>query len=314
MAENSSNHHHHHHHHHHHTQSIGPELKKIYLCAIVLNGLFVLFEMWMGYKADSVSLVSDAAHKLIDVLSLGLVLLTFYLSKTKATRTFTFGYRKVTVLTSLLNALLVVFISIHIIVESVEKLVSPEHLSPDGGTMSLVASVGVIVNILTAFILSIKRKHDLNTKGAFIHVLTDALLSIGVVIAGLVIKNNGTTLLDPVFGIIIAVAILISIWSVLRDSFRLIIDGVPSDISMEEVVGSIRGVPGVKDVHHIHIWAISTTQTALSATIVMENYDNVNAVLRKIKHKLKESGIDDSTLEIELSSQLTEAGYERKEI
>ncbi|MBQ2107290.1 MAG: cation transporter, partial [Bacteroidales bacterium] len=168
---------HEHNHHHHHLQSITGDLKKIYICAIILNALFVAFEAWMGFHSDSLSLVSDAGHKLVDVFSLCLTLFAFILASSRPGKNFTFGFRKLTVLISLLNAVFVVIIAGSIIYESIEKMLDPSSLAPDGTAISITAAVGIVINAISVTLLSYKRRHDVNTRGAFIHMLTDCLLS-----------------------------------------------------------------------------------------------------------------------------------------
>ena len=292
------NHHHHHHHHHHFAETITSDLKKVYIAAIILNTLFVAFEAWMGLRSGSMSLVSDAGHKLVDVFSLGLTLTAFILAASRPGKKFTFGYRKLTVLISLLNAVFVVVVAGTIIYESIEKLMHPEDLAPDGGIISLTAGVGIIVNALSVTLLSFKRRHDVNTRGAFLHMLTDCLLSIGVVIAGLIIKWTGFSLLDPIVSIGIAGFILASIMSVLVESFKMSIDAVPEGIDPDKIAKSIESIPGITEVGEMHIWPVSTTETALTAKIRISDISMQKEILPLVKEKVKEGGIQDSTIEV----------------
>ena len=252
----------------------------------------------MGFHSGSMSLVSDAGHKLVDVFSLGLTLMTFILASSSPGKKFTFGYRKLTVLISLLNAVFVVIVAGTIIYEGIEKLVDPSELSPDGGIISLTAGVGIIVNALSVTLLSFKRRHDVNTRGAFLHMLTDCLLSIGVVIAGLVIKWTGFTLLDPIVSIGIAGFIMASIMSVLVESFKMSIDGVPEGIDATKIEQSIAAIPGVAEVRDMHVWPVSTTETSLIAKVRLEDPERQKEILPLVKEKVKESGIQDSTIEV----------------
>ncbi len=290
--------HHHHHHHHHFAETITSDLKKVYIAAIILNTLFVAFEAWMGLRSGSMSLVSDAGHKLVDVFSLGLTLTAFILAASRPGKKFTFGYRKLTVLISLFNAVFVVVVAGTIIYESIEKLMHPEDLAPDGGIISLTAGVGIIVNALSVTLLSFKRRHDVNTRGAFLHMLTDCLLSIGVVIAGLIIKWTGFSLLDPIVSIGIAGFILASIMSVLVESFKMSIDAVPEGIDPDKIAKSIESIPGITEVGEMHIWPVSTTETALTAKIRISDISRQKEILPLVKEKVKEGGIQDSTIEV----------------
>lgn len=289
---------HNHHHHHHHGETITADLKKIYIGAIILNALFVAFEAWMGFRSDSLSLVSDAGHKLIDVLSLGLTLMAFILSTSRPGKKFTFGYRKLTVIIALVNAVFVVIVAGSILYESIEKLLDPASLTPDGDIISLTAGVGIIVNGLSVALLSFKRKHDVNTRGAFLHMLTDCLLSIGVVIAGFVIKWTGFVQLDPIVSLIISGFIIANIWGVLVESFKMSIDAVPDAIDPSKIEDSMLKVEGVQGIKRLHIWPVSTTETALTAEVIVAPGADRDALAETLKAKIKEGGIDESTLEI----------------
>ena len=289
---------HNHHHHHHHGETITADLKKIYIGAIILNALFVAFEAWMGFRSDSLSLVSDAGHKLIDVLSLGLTLMAFILSTSRPGKKFTFGYRKLTVIIALVNAVFVVIVAGSILYESIEKLLDPSSLTPDGDIISLTAGVGIIVNGLSVALLSFKRKHDVNTRGAFLHMLTDCLLSIGVVIAGFVIKWTGFVQLDPIVSLIISGFIIANIWGVLVESFKMSIDAVPDTIDPSKIEDSMLKVECVQEIKRLHIWPVSTTETALTAEVLVAPGADRDALAETLKAKIKEGGIDESTLEI----------------
>lgn len=292
---------HHHNHHHHHllSENITGDLKKVYICAIILNALFVAFEAWMGFRSDAMSLVSDAGHKLVDVFSLGLTLTAFILASSRPGKKFTIGFRKLTVLISLLNAVFVVIVSVSIIYESIQRMMDPASLSPDADAISITAGVGIVVNFLSVVLLSFKRRHDVNTRGAFLHMLTDCLLSIGVVIAGFIIKWTGFVLLDPIISICIAGFILASIMSVLVESFKLSIDAVPAGIDAEKISKEISGIPGVNEVSGFHIWPISTTEAALTAKLSVDDSFNRSEILSRAKDIIKSNGINDSTLEIQ---------------
>ena len=292
---------HDHHHHHHQLEVITGDLKKIYIFAIILNALFVAFEAWMGFHSDSLSLVSDAGHKLVDVFSLGLTLLAFILAGSRPGKHFTFGFRKLTVLISLLNAIFVVVVAGSIIYESIEKMLDPSALSPDGEAISITAAVGIVVNALSVTLLSYKRRHDVNTRGAFIHMLTDCLLSIGVVIAGFIIKHTGFVLLDPIVSLCIAGFILANILGVLVESFKMSIDAVPEGIDAEMIRKSISAVPGVTAVNDLHIWPVSTTETALTVKLDIDDPVRMAEITSAVRSCIKSNGINDSTIEVQFS-------------
>ncbi len=291
---------HEHNHHHHHLQSITGDLKKIYICAIILNALFVAFEAWMGFHSDSLSLVSDAGHKLVDVFSLCLTLFAFILASSRPGKNFTFGFRKLTVLISLLNAVFVVIIAGSIIYESIEKMLDPSSLTPDGTAISITSAVGIVINAISVTLLSYKRRHDVNTRGAFIHMLTDCLLSIGVVIAGFIIKWTGFVLLDPIVSLCIAGFVLANILGVLIESFKMSIDAVPERIDAVKIKDSMSAVKGVAEVKDLHIWPVSTTETALTARLVIDDPARISEIIAQVKEQVKAGGVDDSTIEIQL--------------
>ncbi|RGN50807.1 MULTISPECIES: cation diffusion facilitator family transporter [unclassified Bacteroides] len=287
---------HEHSHSHGHNHTI-TSLNKAFIVGIVLNLVFVLVEFGAGFYFDSLALLSDAGHNLSDVVSLVLALLAFRLAKVKANSRYTYGYKKSTVLVSLLNAVILLVAVGGILVESINKLQHPEEVP--GGAIAWVAGVGVVINAFTAFLFMKDKEKDLNVKGAYLHMAADTLVSVGVLVAGLIIRQTGWYIIDPIIGIIIAIVILISTWDLLHDSIRLSLDGVPVGIDSEKVKELISQIPGVKDIHHMHIWAISTTENALTAHIVIDNLNNMESLKHEIKHTLEHCDIHHATLEFE---------------
>ena len=292
--------HNHHHHHHHHNVGNITSLGSVFILSIVLNLLFVAIEAVVGVWSGSLGLLSDAGHNLSDVFSLVLALIAFKLSMSHATKRFTYGYRKSSVLISLLNAIILLVAVGVIIVESVHKLSDPSSIEVNAAAVSWTAAAGILVNGLTAFLLSRQSGHDVNTRGAFLHMLADTLVSVGVVVSGIVISFTGWTWLDPVVGIVIAVIILFSTWQLLSESLRLSIDAVPESVDPDEISREILETEGVSEVHHLHIWPISTTQVALTAHIVIARIEDAPTIIPSVKARLKEHGIAHSTLEPEL--------------
>jgi len=290
------NHEHHHGHHHHHNHAI-EKLSTIYIVAVTLNLLFVIVEAAAGFIGHSIGLLSDAGHNLSDVFSLLLAMIALKLATSHATKRFTYGRRKASVLISLLNAIILLVAVGAIIVESIEKFIHPVDVN--GTLIAWTAAVGIVINGLTAWMLSKQQKHDINTRGAFLHMLADTLVSIGVVVSGIVIKYTGWFMIDPIIGITIAIVILVSTWSLLAESLRMSTDAVPEGFDVEEVAKKMTEVEGVDDVHHIHIWPVSTTETALTAHVVISDSSRLNEVTAKLKECLAEIGISHSTLEQE---------------
>lgn len=264
---------------------------------IAVNLLYVVIEAGVGIYADSLGLVSDAGHNLGDVFSLVLTLIGFKLAQAAANHKFTYGYQKATILIALLNAVILLVAVGVIIVESICKIKHPEPI--DGALVSWTAGVGIVVNGLTAWMLMKDQKHDLNIRGAFLHMAADTLVSLGVVVAGIVISLTGFVMIDPIISLVIAVVILVSTWHMLRESLNLSIDGVPDDIDVDKLKSDIERLPHVKSIHHIHVWALSTTLNAMTAHVVIDSRDNEDAILQAIKHLAHEAGINHPTIEFE---------------
>lgn len=297
-----------HEHSHQHSHAINAEsLNKAFIIGIVLNLAFVVIEFAAGFWFDSLALLSDAGHNLSDVVSLVLALLAFRLAKIKANERYTYGYKKSTILVSLLNAVILLVAVGAIVIESIHKLNNPAVVP--GGAIAWVAGVGVLINAFTAFLFMKDKEKDLNVKGAYLHMAADALVSVGVLVAGIVISRTGWYIIDPIIGLIVAVVILISTWNLLHDSLRLTLDGVPTSIDSQKVVKAIRALPGVDDVHHIHIWAISTTENALTAHIVLKQPESMQEVKHLIRHRLEDFGIGHATLEFEVPGEHCEAVF-----
>lgn len=297
-----------HEHSHQHSHAINAEsLNKAFIIGIVFNLAFVVIEFAAGFWFDSLALLSDAGHNLSDVVSLVLALLAFRLAKVKANERYTYGYKKSTILVSLLNAVILLVAVGAIVIESIHKLSNPAVVP--GGAIAWVAGVGVLINAFTAFLFMKDKEKDLNVKGAYLHMAADTLVSVGVLVAGIVISRTDWYIIDPIIGLIVAVVILISTWNLLHDSLRLTLDGVPTSIDSQKVVEAIRALPGVDDVHHIHIWAISTTENALTAHIVLKQPEGMQEVKHLIRHRLEDFGIGHATLEFEVPGEHCEAVF-----
>lgn len=291
--------HEHHHHHHHHAEAAQDvaSLRGIYWISIALNLAFVLVEAGVGLWKGSLGLLSDAGHNLSDVFSLVLALIAFRLAASHSTEKFTYGYKKGSILISLLNAVILLVAVGAIIVESIHKLRNPVAI--DGGAVAWTAGVGIVINGLTAWLLMRHQKNDINTRGAFLHMAADTLVSVGVVISGIIISLTGWTFIDPVIGIIIAFVILVSTWQLLAESIRMSMDAVPEGIHPDEIRRQMESAEGVRSVHHLHIWPISTTETALTAHLVVAPESDAEAIVHDVKHILREAGIHHATLETE---------------
>lgn len=289
--------HEHHHHHHHAVAADNKKMRTILWTAIALNLLFVVVEAGVGLWQNSLSLLSDAGHNLSDVFSLVLVVVGLHLVQLHSNSRYTYGYKKSTILISLANALLLLIAVGVIVAESIHKLREPSSI--DGTVISWTAGVGILINGLTTLLLMRGQKGDLNIRGAFLHMAADTLVSVGVVISGIVITHIGWFIIDPIISIVIALVILISTWELLRDSMRLALDGVPEGIEVEEVSQLMRSTEHVTDVHHLHIWAMSTTENALTAHVVIDDERQTSSVRKALKEALNDHGITHATIEIE---------------
>ena len=285
--------HEHHHDHGAHIRSING----IVILAIVLNAVFVLIEAGVGVWQHSLSLLSDAGHNLSDVFSLLLVLVAFHLAKIHSNEHYTYGYKKSTVLISLLNAVILLVAVGAIIIESIHKFSEPSPVN--GAAISWTAAVGIVVNGVTTLLLMRGQKNDLNVRGAFLHMAADTLVSVGVVISGIVITLTGWVIIDPIISLVIAAVILGSTWKLLTDSLRLSLDGMPENIQINEVRALLTSNEHVLDAHHIHVWAISTTENALTAHITVDSLDSWADTVRLLKEKLAAYGITHATLQPE---------------
>lgn len=292
--------HHHHHHHHDHTPKLD-HLNTAFIIGIILNSAFVIIEVVAGLYIHSLSLLTDAGHNLSDVAGLALALLAFKLTKVTATDKYTYGYKRSTIIVSFFNAL-ILFAAVGVIgYEAVTRFMHPEKIA--GGTMAWVAFIGIGVNAFTAWLFVKDKDTDLNVKGAYMHMAIDAVVSFGVVISGVVIYFTNLYWIDSAVSLIIAIVILRGTWSLLKDSLRLEMDGVPKKITIEKIKAELLKAKGVLDVHHIHVWALSTTDNALTAHIVIDpehqsDFDNIKHDLR---HRLEHLDISHSTFEPEFS-------------
>lgn len=281
-----------HHSHAHHIHAL-ESLNVVYYIAIALNFGFVIVEALAGVYSNSTGLLSDAGHKMIDVFSLLIALLAFRLAASKPSSRYTYGYRKASVLISLFNALLLVCAVCVIVFESVSKLMEPAPVN--GAAVSWTAAAGILVSGISALLMMRFQKKDINTRGAFLHMATDSLLSLGVVISGIVISLSGLYVIDPIVSLVIAAVILYNSIRLLGESVRMIIDGVPRGVDYDAVKSLVAGCVGVKAVEELHVWAVSINQTALTARVAVDG--DAGAVRRTLHEELEKLGFSPVTIE-----------------
>lgn len=284
-----------HEHAHHHAT---PDFNRAFLVGVTLNVAFVVIEAAFGLWSNSLALLTDAGHNAGDVLGLLLAWGAAALARKKPSLRRTYGYSRATILASLASGLLLLAAVGAIAWEAVGRLLEP--VQPSGLTIIVVAAVGVVINTATALMFLRGKDHDLNIRGAFLHMAADAAVSLGVVLAGILLLWKGWAWVDPVISLVIAGVIFWSTWGLLRDSLNLAVDAVPRDIDPERVRAYLQGLPGVKDQHDLHIWAMSTTDTALTAHLVMSPMPESDHFLNEVGEQLhREFGIDHATIQLE---------------
>lgn len=282
---------------HNHTEGI--KYGKAFAIGISLNLVFIAIEVIYGLAANSSALLADAGHNASDVLSLFFAWGAAWIALKKPGGNYTYGLRRTTILVSILNALLLLGASVFIVMEAIEKIERPAEIA--GGTVMIVAGIGVVINGFTAYLFMKGKKEDLNVKGAYLHMAADAGVSLGVVIAGLMIMLFDIRWIDPVMSFIIVGVIIYGTWGLLVDSINLALDAVPKDINVDEVRKFLEGIKGVEDVHDLHIWAMSTTQAAMTAHLVVPE-GHGDKFIMDIRERLEsEFGIGHVTLQVEKS-------------
>lgn len=272
-------------------------LGRAFQIGIIINIAYVLAEALAGIFTNSMGLLSDAAHNLSDVVTMALALTAYKLSGLQTSRRFTYGYKKSTILIAFLNAIIICVALVFIVVESIEKIAHPQPLQ--GNVVSIVAAIGVLINGFTAYLFVKDSKSDLNVKSVFFHMLADTLISVGVVISGILMYLTGWYVLDGLIGLAVAVIIVLATWDLFRATVRMVLDGVPDNVDYEEVILGCLRVDGVVDMHHLHIWALSTTENALTSHVIIEDLSELERVKVQLKDYLKTQGIYHVTLEFE---------------
>lgn len=287
-----------HHSHGHPEHEHGPRTGRAFAVSVALNGTFVVAEAVAGVLAGSVALVADAAHNFGDVVGLLLAWGASWLARRKPSDKRTYGLRRSTIFASLANALLLVLAVGAVAWEAIGRLRIPAH--PQPLVMLAVAAAGVVINGGSGLLFLRDRKRDANVRGAFLHLMSDAAISAGVVLAALLVMVTGWTWLDPVVSLVIGGVILASSWSLLRDALDLALDAVPAHIDANEVKTFLAACPNVLAVHDLHIWALSTTETALTGHLVMRSGEPAPSFLSDVARELEvKFAIHHTTLQIE---------------
>ena len=288
-----------------HTHQHDMNYDRAFATGIALNVLFVTLEAYYGWQADSLALLSDAGHNLSDVLGLLIAWAGFYLARLRPNPRHTYGWGRATIMAALFNALILLMAVGGIVLEALDRLSHPVQIHSE--IVMLVAGVGVLINGITAWLFMPRhtgKQHDLNLRGAFLHMAADALVSLGVVIAGAMYLWTGWAWLDPAISLLIALVILMSTWGLLRHSLHLSLDGVPASIELGELSETLSALPGVRDVHDLHVWAMSTSEIALTVHLVMPDGHPGDEFINDTAKKLHDDfGIEHATIQIETGHQ-----------
>lgn len=257
---------------------------RAFAIAVFLNVGFVVIEAVYGVLSGSLALLADAGHNLSDVLGLVMAWVASWLAGRKATDRNTYGLKKTTILAALFNALFLIAAVGGIAWEAIRRFSEPAEVA--GLTVIAVAGIGVLINGITMLLFMKGQEGDLNIRGAFLHMAADTLVSVGVVVAGVIIMLTGASWIDPVVSLVIAVVIFIGTWRLLKDSVNLAVDAVPRDINPGEVIAKLQSLPGVESAHHLHIWALSTTENALTVHLVKPDPGSDDEVIEQANHML----------------------------
>lgn len=282
---------------HHH--SAPPSHGRAFAIGIGLNTIFIVAEIVYGLQANSLALLADAGHNISDVLGLFMAWGAIYLASKQASERFTYGFQSSSIVAALANGLLLLVAVGGIGWHAIERFSEPQP--PATITMMAVAGIGVVINGVTAWMFHGTHHHDLNIRGAYLHMAADAAISLGVVIAGAIIMFTGWLWVDPLISLLIVAVIAVSTWKLLRESTRLALQAVPENIDVSEVRAYLSQLEGVKEIHDLHIWAISTTGVALSAHLIMPAGHPGDEFIQRVTYELESKfRINHTTLQIEL--------------
>ena len=288
------------HNHSGHDHSAGGDFGPAFVIGIALNLTFVVVEAGYGLAANSMALLADAGHNLSDVLGLAVAYGATLLVQRRPSPRFTYGLKKSSILAALVNALLLLVAVGGITAEAVRRLVEPEPAN--GSTVMAVAAVGIVINGVTALLFARGRANDINVRGAFLHMAADAAVSAAVVIAGYLMLRTGLAWIDPVVSLAVAGVILWGTWGLLAEATSMTLAGTPKAIQSEQVARALEKLPGVVGTHHLHIWSLSTTETALTVHLQVGEDVDRDLILRRANQYVHQLfGIDHSTIQVEKS-------------
>lgn len=274
---------------------------RAFVIGIALNLAFVIVETIYGFAANSMALLADAGHNLSDVLGLVVAYAGMLLVKRRPSPRFSYGLKKSSILAALINALLLLVAVGAIIAEAIRRLIAPEPAN--GSTVMAVAAVGIVINGVTAWLFARGRHGDLNVRGAYLHMLADAAVSAAVVVAGFLMLRTGAAWIDPAISLAVAAVILWGTWGLLAESTSMTLAGTPKTIESAQVARALETLPGVVGTHHLHIWSLSTTETAMTVHLQVDDAVDRDLILRQANAYVHQMfGIDHSTIQVERSA------------
>jgi cobalt-zinc-cadmium efflux system protein len=284
-----------------HSHSTDTNPGRAFKTGIIINMVFIIIEASFGFLSNSMALLADAGHNLSDVLALALSWIAVLLSQRKPTLKFTYGFRRSTIISALLNSILLLIAVSFIIYETIHRFYYPTKINADN--VIIVATIGIGINAFTAWLFMRDSKHDLNIRSAFIHFVADALVSFGVVVAGIIIVFTGAQWVDSLVSFAIIIVILYSSYHLLIDSINLALDAVPENVNIEEVRNFFEEQPEVAGVHDLHIWALDTTDAALTVHLITYEQTDVNFIISIQNQLQKLFGIDHATIQVEFGNK-----------
>jgi len=285
---------------HNHSHNNNIELSNAFKTGIAINIIFVVCEALVGYFSNSMALIADAGHNLSDILALAFSWIAIIISQRKPTIKYTYGLRRSTILIALLNTILLLAALVFIIYETIDRFSKSSEINAN--SVIIVASVGIVVNTFTAWLFLKEKNHDLNVRSAFVHFVADALVSMGVVVAGVIMALTGILWVDSLVSFIIVAVILYSAYHLLIDSVNLALDAVPENINIEEVSDFLKSLPEVTGVHDLHIWALSTTDAALTVHLLTSEQTDIGFITSIQKELHNRFRIEHATIQVEFGT------------
>ena len=276
----------------------GSENERKLKIVLGLTGTYLIAEVVGGLLTGSLALLSDAAHMLTDVMALVIALIAIRIGRRAADGRRTFGYRRFEILAATANAFVLFLVAIYIMVEAYKRFQTPPDI--ESGWMMAVAAVGLIVNIISMRMLTGSGEHSLNMKGAYLEVLADMVGSIGVIIAALIIRYTGWWQVDPILAVLIGLWVLPRTWKLLSESLNILLEGVPQGVELDKIHSELTALPGVKEVHDLHVWAITSGLNSLTAHLLLESYPSDQTLQEQAAAVAKKHGIEHTNFQLEI--------------